>query len=296
MTINYHYDGDSIDVLYETDSAGKVIRQYVYSDNNIRLAMKMNGKTLYYHYNAHGDVVALTDENGKVVAKYAYDAWGVVLKNIATTSEARANPYLYAGYTYDKEIEQYYLMARYYEPEQGVLTAYAPDPGDEDDPQTMNGYNYTNNNPVMMIDPDGNIAWWAVAAAAGSAYEVGKYLYKNRNKGYSANGVFGAVVKGGLNGVWKTGVGRVFGLGGMTRVGMKIIKKKKLYKSVWTNAKSLYRNPGKHLKRTLINKNVTKKSKRNYSRLRSRINNDKLNRFYKKKKFYKGKAVKKRRK
>nr|WP_163655422.1 hypothetical protein [Listeria sp. PSOL-1] len=31
---NYHYDGDSIDVLYETDNTGKVIRQYVYSDDN----------------------------------------------------------------------------------------------------------------------------------------------------------------------------------------------------------------------------------------------------------------------
>ncbi|MFM9531567.1 RHS repeat-associated core domain-containing protein, partial [Listeria monocytogenes] len=117
-------------------------RQYVYSDDNVRLAMKMNGKTLYYHYNAHGDVIALTDEAGKIVAEYAYDAWGNVLKNTASTEEAKANPYGYAGYTYDKEIEQYYLMARYYEPEQGVFTAYDPDPGDEDDPQTMNGYNY----------------------------------------------------------------------------------------------------------------------------------------------------------
>lgn len=175
MTTNYHYDGDSIDVLYETDGDGKVVRQYVYSDDNVRLAMKMNGKTLYYHYNAHGDVIALTDEAGKIVAEYAYDAWGNVLKNTASTEEAKANPYGYAGYTYDKEIEQYYLMARYYEPEQGVFTAYDPDPGDEDDPQTMNGYNYANNNPVMMVDPDGNWAWLIPAAMA-----AGKFIYKFR--------------------------------------------------------------------------------------------------------------------
>lgn len=175
MTTNYHYDGDSIDVLYETDGDGKVVRQYVYSDDNVRLAMKMNGKTLYYHYNAHGDVIALTDEAGKIVAEYAYDVWGNVLKNTASTEEAKANPYGYAGYTYDKEIEQYYLMARYYEPEQGVFTAYDPDPGDEDDPQTMNGYNYANNNPVMMVDPDGNWAWLIPAAMA-----AGKFIYKFR--------------------------------------------------------------------------------------------------------------------
>ncbi|MBM5720674.1 hypothetical protein D8X92_08125 [Listeria ivanovii] len=173
------YDGDSIDVLYETDGDGKAIRQYVYSDSGVRLAMKMNGKTLYYHYNAHGDVVALTDEAGKVIAEYAYDAWGNVLKSEATTEEAKANPYGYAGYTYDKEIEQYYLMARYYEPEQGVFTAVDPDPGDEDDPQTMNGYNYANNTPVMYMDPDGNFAiaapviYWGASAAIAAAPFVG---------------------------------------------------------------------------------------------------------------------------
>ncbi|MBC8922902.1 hypothetical protein IAI17_34535, partial [Escherichia coli] len=71
--------------------------------------------------------------------------------------------------------EQYYLMARYYEPEQGVFTAYDRDPGDVDDPQTMNGYNYANNNPVMMVDPDGNWAWLIPAAMA-----AGKFIYKFR--------------------------------------------------------------------------------------------------------------------
>ena len=32
------------------------------------------------------------------------------------------------------------------------------DPGDEDDPITMNGYTYGDNNPVMMVDPDGHYA------------------------------------------------------------------------------------------------------------------------------------------
>nr|WP_080609214.1 hypothetical protein [Bacillus sp. FDAARGOS_235] len=34
-----------------------------------------------------------------------------------------------------------------------------PDPGDEDDPVTQNGYTYADNNPVMKIDPDGHKAW-----------------------------------------------------------------------------------------------------------------------------------------
>lgn len=58
-TIYIYYVG-SFEFLYETDR--KLVRQYVCSDDNVRLAMKMNDKTLYYHYNAHGDVIKLTDE------------------------------------------------------------------------------------------------------------------------------------------------------------------------------------------------------------------------------------------
>lgn len=217
MTTNYHYDGDSIDVLYETDSDGKVVRQYVYSDDNVRLAMKMNGKTLYYHYNAHGDVIALTDEAGKIVAEYAYDAWGNVLKNTASTEEAKANPYGYAGYTYDKEIKQYYLMARYYEPEQGVFTAYDPDPGDEDDPQTMNGYNYANNNPVRYVDPDGHWVWMAVGGAFG-AYNGYKHAKKRGYKGWKmvasvAGGTLLGAVGGGKIKAAGKAAGKIFKYG-----------------------------------------------------------------------------------
>ncbi|MFJ1118011.1 RHS repeat-associated core domain-containing protein, partial [Bacillus thuringiensis] len=153
----YFYDGDSINPLYETDGSGTVLRQYVYSTSGTRLAMKSKGQTLYYHYNPRGDVVAMTDQNREVVATYEYDAWGNVLKSDAK-GIAADNPFGYAGYMYDKEIGMYYLIARYYSPEHGVFLSVDPDPGDEDDPITMNGYTYGDNNPVMMVDPDGHYA------------------------------------------------------------------------------------------------------------------------------------------
>ncbi|MBC1284125.1 RHS repeat-associated core domain-containing protein, partial [Listeria welshimeri] len=154
----YYYHGDSIEVLYETDGTGNVLRQYVYSDNRVRLAMKVGTKTLFYQYNAHGDVIALTDETGTVVASYSYDAWGNVLSSNEKRIEAKQNTFGFAGYKYDKEIGMYYLIARYYEPEQGVFISIDPDPGSEDNPITMNGYNYANNNPVMYFDADGRLA------------------------------------------------------------------------------------------------------------------------------------------
>ncbi|WP_333563845.1 RHS repeat-associated core domain-containing protein [Bacillus cereus group sp. TH153LC] len=154
----YFYDGDSINPLYEADGSGTVLRQYVYSISGTRLAMKTKGQTLYYHYNPRGDVVAMTDQNKEVVATYEYDSWGNVSKS-DTKDIAADNPFGYAGYMYDKEIGMYYLIARYYNPNHGVFLSVDPDPGDEDDPVTMNGYTYGDNNPVMKIDPDGHWAY-----------------------------------------------------------------------------------------------------------------------------------------
>ncbi|PGZ93867.1 hypothetical protein COE51_23390 [Bacillus pseudomycoides] len=58
--------------------------------------MKSQGQTLYYHYNPHGDVIAMTDQSGNVVAQYEYDAWSNVLQNTAQ-GIAVDNPFGYAG-------------------------------------------------------------------------------------------------------------------------------------------------------------------------------------------------------
>ncbi|MFK4292015.1 RHS repeat-associated protein [Bacillus sp. RC240] len=206
----YFYDGDSINPLYETDGSGTVLRQYVYSTSGTRLAMKSQGQTVYYHYNPRGDVVAMTDQNREVVATYEYDSWGNVLKS-EVKGIAADNPFGYAGYMYDKEIGTYYLMARYYNPDHGVFLSVDPDPGDEDDPITMNGYTYGDNNPVMMVDPDGHAPWWVASAAMGAGFGLASYLYKNRKSGYSWKGALKATGTGALRDLAFGGVGRVLG-------------------------------------------------------------------------------------
>nr|WP_255258216.1 RHS repeat protein [Bacillus toyonensis] len=90
----YFYDGDSINPLYETDGNGKVLRQYVYNKDGVRLAMKIQDQSVYYHYNPRGDVIAMTDKDGQIVASYEYDAWGNVLKSEAK-GIAADNPFGY---------------------------------------------------------------------------------------------------------------------------------------------------------------------------------------------------------
>lgn len=200
----YFYDGDSINPLYETDGNGNVLRQYVYSIDGVRLAMKSQGQTLFYHYSPRGDVVAMTDANGQVVANYEYDAWGNILKS-DTKGIAADNPFGYAGYMYDKEIGMYYLIARYYNPDHGVFLSVDPDPGDEDDPVTQNGYTYADNNPVMNVDPDGHYAKWNQAwkkvdrklTQWSKNDYVSKHVAKKTAKGARNGAVFGGLAGAG---------------------------------------------------------------------------------------------------
>ncbi len=191
VVTNYHYQGDSLNVLYETDASGNVVQSYIYGENGQLLAMKKGGATYFYHYNAHGDVIALTDAQGNVVARYEYDIWGQIRSQ--TGALADENPYRYAGYQYDEETGLYYLMAHYYHPTHGVFLSMDPDPGDADDILTQNGYTYANNNPVMLVDPDGHFVWMTINA--GLAAHDGYKAYKSEKgwKGVAVAAAFGFV-------------------------------------------------------------------------------------------------------
>ncbi|MGP3610958.1 RHS repeat-associated core domain-containing protein, partial [Anoxybacteroides rupiense] len=106
---------------------------------------------------------------------------------------ATENPYRYAGYQYDEETGLYYLIARYYHPTHGVFLSMDPDPGDSDDILTQNGYTYANNNPVMLVDPDGHFVWMAINAGF-AAYD-GYKAYKSGKgwKGVAVAAAFGFV-------------------------------------------------------------------------------------------------------
>ena len=159
----FRYDGTSNHVLFEEDANGAITKEYMYDNNGHPLTLTYNNQTYYYLTNYRGDVLALTDANGEVVAEYTYDAWG----NILTQSGAIApvNPYRYAGYRFDDETKLYYLIARYYNPDTGVFLSLDSVRGDVTNPISMNGYNYANNNPVMMVDSDGEWAQYVVTGA-----------------------------------------------------------------------------------------------------------------------------------
>ncbi|MCK2005057.1 RHS repeat-associated core domain-containing protein [[Brevibacterium] frigoritolerans] len=159
-TTYYTYD-ENDNVVLETNQSAAVLASYVYDNANRPLTMTKGGKTYTFHANAHGDITTVTDEVGTIVASFQYDAWGNHLKE--SGSFASQVPFRYAGYRYDIETKLYYLQQRYYNPDIGRFLTLDPVLGDKENPITQNGYVYADNNPVMLIDPQGTMAFAAVA-------------------------------------------------------------------------------------------------------------------------------------
>ncbi|MCG3086077.1 MULTISPECIES: RHS repeat-associated core domain-containing protein [unclassified Anoxybacillus] len=211
-TTYYHYDGDSIRLLYETDANNNITAEYTWDALGRPVTMTKAGATYYYHLNGHGDVVALTDASGNVVAQYEYDAWGNILSK--TGALASANPYRYAGYYYDEETGLYYLMARYYEANMGRFLTRDTFHGVENEPQSLNQYVYTKNNPVMYVDPSGHIPIIVAEALVGVfinavgyvAELVAKYGTRNAFKHFSGKKFAVELLKGAATGAIGGGI------------------------------------------------------------------------------------------
>ena len=109
--------------------------------------------------------------NNAIVATYTYDSWGNILS--ATGSQAQINPFRYRGYYYDEETGFYWLSSRYYDPEVGRFinadTTIASTGGNV---LGYNMYAYCFNNPINMVDSQGNWPRWITAAVAAAATTV----------------------------------------------------------------------------------------------------------------------------
>lgn len=155
MTYHYHYDGT--DLVRITDDNGQTVWAFTWTNGKPNTVTNSNGNTFYYVTNYRGDVVRIIYENGTTVAFFSYDPWGIVL-SVSEDAAVAGQPFGYAGYCYDKETKLYYLQERYYDLETARFISRDAYPRDLDNPVSQNGYAYTNNNPVMYIDPDGHFA------------------------------------------------------------------------------------------------------------------------------------------
>ena len=118
--------------------------------------------------NIQGDIIGIYDSNGTRVVTYVYDAWGRILSTTGTGANTIGvyNPFRYRGYYYDNETSLYYLNSRYYDPNVGRFLNADVYINANGDLIGFNMFAYCGNNPVNMVDDEGEAA---VAVAGGYA-------------------------------------------------------------------------------------------------------------------------------
>lgn len=143
-----------IDKFYECRTVAGVgtCGKYIFA-GPVRLALKNDSGTFYYHTDHLQSTVAVTDKNGLKADSVAYSAFG-------ETKETPVPPntgfiHKFTGQEHDGETGLYNYGARLYDPDMGRFIspdAFVPEPGN---PQSLNRYSYVYNNPLNYVDPSG---------------------------------------------------------------------------------------------------------------------------------------------
>ena len=154
-----------------------VWQHYLYDGSGQLMAIRYKGADYYYIRDGLMCITGLVDANGGAVVNYRYDSWGKLISITGSMADTlgKDNPYRYKGYYYDDETGMYYLKSRYYQPE--ICRFISAD--DEDvlidthaNLSNKNLYLYCDNNPIIKVDEEGQIATWLVSAALGAAVNV----------------------------------------------------------------------------------------------------------------------------
>ncbi|MDP5138540.1 hypothetical protein ORJ04_21570, partial [Rheinheimera baltica] len=136
-------------VIAETNDIGQALKTYLYGDDLI--SQSSAGQTHSFHYDGLGSTRLLSDAAGNVSDSYSYAAFGELLNSSGETD----NAYLFTGEQYDDSVDNYYLRARYYNPEIGRFTRQDEWLGRDSEPVTLNKYLYANSDGANWIDPSG---------------------------------------------------------------------------------------------------------------------------------------------
>ena len=154
-----------IDKYYQKTYNGSGTNYYFLG--NIKLATEnLGGSTagIFYSLSDHlGSSSLITSTDGSITEVSDYRPYGSIAYENVTTNTG--NAYKYTGKEADTENGLQYFGARYYQNTIGRFMSIDPYSFQLDklvkllsDPQQFNGYSYTRNNPIILVDPDGRIA------------------------------------------------------------------------------------------------------------------------------------------
>ena len=208
------WDGNQL--VMELSESGIVKKRYIRGNDLVYVdkeADKDSGKfedKQYYVTDSHGNVVQLTNVDGKIIKTYEYDSFG----NEVNLDKKDDNPFRYCGEYYDKETEEIYLRARYYQPTVGRFLTRDTYTGESGDPLSLHLYTYCGNDGMNKCDADGNAWTWiknkwnAFCDTAQKCYNGAKTYVKKIASNVKKTAA--KVIRGGVNYWKKTWLGKEF--------------------------------------------------------------------------------------
>ncbi|MCX6825865.1 MAG: RHS repeat-associated core domain-containing protein [candidate division Zixibacteria bacterium] len=146
---NYLYDGNSLLAIFDKDD--KVLQSYVVGPMGRVAVYRNNSDTsLYYFLKDHlGSTRVMVNKTGDVAEYVNYEPFGGVMESWVSYNE----PLTFTGKQRDvhSTFDYYYFGARYYDYRTGQFSSI------DKASQFASGYLYGGNNPIMGIDPNGNL-------------------------------------------------------------------------------------------------------------------------------------------
>ena len=107
------------------------------------------GTVTYVYTDAQGTPLAKADANGNIVATFDYAPYGAQALGTPPSGPG------YTGHVNDPDTGLVYMQARYYDPAAGRFLSVDPIMPSPGNTFTFNRYDYTSNDPINHIDPDG---------------------------------------------------------------------------------------------------------------------------------------------
>jgi RHS repeat-associated protein len=168
--VTYSYDGNGLRVmkssgtidwrgaggstLVETDLTGTLQNEYIFF-GGARIARRDSSGNVFFNFTDHlGNVRAVASAAGIVCYQADFTPYGSELTPAGFTNSCTPN-YRFTGYEYDSETQNYYAVARIYNPSLGRFLSTDPIEGSAGDSQSWNKYAYVGNNPANLTDPAG---------------------------------------------------------------------------------------------------------------------------------------------
>jgi RHS repeat-associated protein len=155
----YYTFGLNGEVLYEQEDTGYMEYIYVGGQHFARVdgdVISGVAATYFYHTDHLGSTVLVTTENGEIVWSTEYTPFGsITLEEGQLDFKAAIK---FTGKDLDEDAGLYYYNARWYDSEVGRFISADSYKGELENPQTLNLYVYTLNNPLIYVDLTGNYA------------------------------------------------------------------------------------------------------------------------------------------